>query len=182
MYPRYLTATEIAGSPANALFLLVCRGYQNQWWQLGGYGSDLEYAKVWARDDALAILRQGHERDAVGVSAEPFLWQHGVLAEQAFRIWRGRESKLHELKIWSEPFAAIVAGAKRAEIRRDDRGFEAGDMILLREWILSNQDNSSKQGRYTGQTWKGIITHVLRDNSSGIQPGFAMLSVLSFPV
>jgi hypothetical protein len=41
---------------------------------------------------------------------------------------------IHDLKCWPEPFAAILSGEKRHEIRRDDRGFKVGDVLRLREY------------------------------------------------
>ena len=37
--------------------------------------------------------------------------------------------QIHDLKIDPQPFADLVSGAKTCEIRNDDRGFEAGDMV-----------------------------------------------------
>jgi hypothetical protein len=42
--------------------------------------------------------------------------------------------KTHELKIWSEYFNAIREGRKTYELRRNDRGFEVGDTLVLREY------------------------------------------------
>lgn len=39
----------------------------------------------------------------------------------------------HELKTVQPHFAHVQSGAKRAEIRRDDRGFAVGDVLVLRE-------------------------------------------------
>jgi hypothetical protein len=41
---------------------------------------------------------------------------------------------IHELKIRPEFFAPILSGEKRFELRKDDRGFNAGDTLRLREW------------------------------------------------
>jgi hypothetical protein len=39
----------------------------------------------------------------------------------------------HELKTVAPHFAHVQSGAKRAEIRKDDRGFAVGDVLVLRE-------------------------------------------------
>ena len=48
----------------------------------------------------------------------------------------------HELKVWPEFWPALASGEKTFELRKDDRGFRAGDILWLREW--------SKAAGYTG--------------------------------
>ncbi|EAK9260671.1 DUF3850 domain-containing protein [Listeria monocytogenes] len=52
-------------------------------------------------------------------------------------------SKTHELKILSEYFLAIAEGRKTFEIRKNDRDFQVGDYLILKEF---------KDGNHTG--WK----------------------------
>ncbi|WP_397537824.1 ASCH/PUA domain-containing protein [Rummeliibacillus pycnus] len=40
----------------------------------------------------------------------------------------------HSLKILPKYFAAVISGNKTFEIRKNDRGFQEGDFIVLREW------------------------------------------------
>jgi hypothetical protein len=40
---------------------------------------------------------------------------------------------VHELKTDPEPFARVIAGTKRYEVRRSDRDFRVGDLVLLCE-------------------------------------------------
>lgn len=37
----------------------------------------------------------------------------------------------HELKCWTEYFAAVKSGRKNFEVRYNDRGFQAGDTVEL---------------------------------------------------
>ena len=45
-----------------------------------------------------------------------------------------REPMLHDLKIHPGPFVEAKVGRKPFEVRRDDRGYQEGDQVLLREW------------------------------------------------
>lgn len=40
----------------------------------------------------------------------------------------------HILKCWPNSFRAIARGEKRADYRKDDRGFEVGDVLVLQMW------------------------------------------------
>lgn len=41
---------------------------------------------------------------------------------------------IHELKIWPQFFEAVKSGNKTFEIRENDRGFQNGDRVILREF------------------------------------------------
>ncbi|EAE2532704.1 TPA_asm: RNA-binding protein [Listeria monocytogenes] len=43
-------------------------------------------------------------------------------------------SKTHKLKILPKHFIDIMEGRKTFEIRKNDRDYEVGDMLILREW------------------------------------------------
>ena len=82
--------------------------------------------------------------------------------------------KTHELKIWPEFFDAVRTGAKRFEVRVDDRGgFNVGDILWLREW-----DRVGKQ--YMGRELKRCVTFVMDGKSIGPFPplhGYVILSI-----
>ena len=82
----------------------------------------------------------------------------------------------HALKTWPEYWAAIESGAKTFEVRRDDdRSFQTGDILSLREW-------SPLHERFTGREVKRWVTYVLRDAEKfGVREGFVVLGLTSVP-
>jgi hypothetical protein len=40
----------------------------------------------------------------------------------------------HELKIWPQYFEPVAQGLKTFEVRKNDRAYQAGDTVVLREW------------------------------------------------
>jgi len=80
---------------------------------------------------------------------------------------------IHELKTWPEHFGPILSGAKTAEMRCDDRGFESGDELLLQECARSSLGPEG----YTGREVRVTVTHILRDfEFAGLAHGYVMLS------
>lgn len=78
---------------------------------------------------------------------------------------------LHELKIWPEHFDAVKSGRKRFEIRKDDRDFQEGDKLVLREWNPETQT-------YTGRSFAVTVYFVMRDAEHfGLMPGFCVMSI-----
>jgi hypothetical protein len=82
----------------------------------------------------------------------------------------------HALKTWPEYWAAIESGAKNFEVRRDDdRNFQPGDILSLREWNPLHE-------RFTGREVKRWVTYVLRDAEQfGVREGFAVLGLIAVP-
>ena len=74
----------------------------------------------------------------------------------------------HDLKIEPAFFAAVLAGDKTFEIRKNhDRGFQKGDTIRLHE--LSEIATTMK----TGRKFDGVITYVLNYQQ---QPGWVVFA------
>lgn len=75
---------------------------------------------------------------------------------------------IYELKILPEYFGPVVSRAKKFELRKDDRGFKVGDLVLLKEW-----DGSEYTGRQAGIF---IITYILRDcEEYGLKDGYCII-------
>lgn len=79
--------------------------------------------------------------------------------------------KQHELKTHPKFFLDIVNGIKPFEFRRDDRGFEVGDMLILREWEPETEE-------YTGFVKEVFITYILRHSEfSDVPDGFCIMGI-----
>lgn len=78
--------------------------------------------------------------------------------------------RIHTLKTHPGPFAAVRAGTKRHEYRINDRGFDEGDIIVLREW-------SEDYGTFTGQEERVRVTYISTGPDWGIPVGYAVMSI-----
>jgi hypothetical protein len=104
----------------------------------------------------------------------------------------------HRLKTHPGPFADVEAGRKQFEIRKDDRGFAVGDVLVLEEWspekseayILErlpvSQDewgaliDAGRAHAYTGRTCTRVVSYIFAppaDNRYGLQPGYVVLGL-----
>jgi hypothetical protein len=71
---------------------------------------------------------------------------------------------IHELKSWPDFFESVRSGAKTFELRKNDRRFQLGDTLPLREW------NERKQ-RYTGRAVDRRICFIVEGAGHGcIEP------------
>lgn len=75
----------------------------------------------------------------------------------------------HELKIWPQYFERVKDGSKTFEIRNNDRGFQSGDTVVLKEWdptMVSQSDHDllpeyKEPAGYTGRSLTFKIGYVL---------------------
>ena len=51
----------------------------------------------------------------------------------------------HSLKTWPEFFQVIVDGQRNFEIRKNDRGFQSGDRVILKEWNLETMEYTGRE-------------------------------------
>jgi hypothetical protein len=75
----------------------------------------------------------------------------------------------HELKCWPEHYAAIDSGAKTCELRLNDRPYQRGDALLLKEW-------EPIENAYTGRQMRVRVTHVL-SGGPWLSPGYVAMSI-----
>ena len=77
--------------------------------------------------------------------------------------------KEHELKIMPQYFEAVKEGRKWFELRKNDRDFRYGDILILKEW---------NGERYTGKEIRRRIIGVLKDVPEyGLKDGYCILSM-----
>jgi len=76
---------------------------------------------------------------------------------------------VHELKIWPQYFRDVWAGRKTFEVRRKDRDYRYGDMLVLREF-------DPKANSYTGNQIVAEITYIL-DHQDFVLPGHVILGI-----
>lgn len=71
----------------------------------------------------------------------------------------------HELKTLPEYFIEVLNGAKPFEVRKNDRNYKVGDILVLNEWDGKN---------YTMRILKKKISYIL-DNPQYCKKGYAIL-------
>ncbi len=85
---------------------------------------------------------------------------------------------LHTLKTDPAVFQAVWDDKKTYEIRKNDRDYQVGDVVVLRELVNTGDDMQfcGKPLAYTGRTISNTISHVLKDQY-GVARGWAILSL-----
>lgn len=77
---------------------------------------------------------------------------------------------VHELKTHPEPFQAVVHGLKPWEIRFNDRNFQVGDTVVLREFAPYSQV-------YTGSHITKRVGYMLKGPDFNIPEGFVVFTL-----
>jgi hypothetical protein len=87
------------------------------------------------------------------------------------------KGRIHILKCWPEYFRAVRDRVKPFEIRKNDRDFQMGDTLVLREWIPPHLRAPQYEGDgYTGETEIVTVSYVL-DDPEFCKPGYVVLGL-----
>ena len=78
--------------------------------------------------------------------------------------------KTHYLKVWTKQFDAVRRGAKTHEVRKGDKDYRAGDIIIMREF-----DPHSSE--YTGKCLETQVTFITRGGTFGIPEDICVMSI-----
>lgn len=85
-----------------------------------------------------------------------------------------RETIVHQLNTWPTYWSAIGRGEKTFEVRRNDRGFQTGDIIeLYRTW----EDRPASTRKSDTQPLRFRIGWILQGGQFGIEPGHCVFSL-----
>jgi len=76
----------------------------------------------------------------------------------------------HELKTWPEPFRALLSLRKTYEVRLNDRDFQAGDTLVLKEW-------EPDTGRYTGWVLQCSVTYISHGGTWGLPDDICVMAL-----
>lgn len=87
----------------------------------------------------------------------------------------------HELKCWPIYFWPLEKGIKTFEYRKNDRDFQVGDQLVIKEYeteILGGPEGTQiiQSARYTGKILLFEITYIL-SNALNIPDGWCILGL-----
>lgn len=90
--------------------------------------------------------------------------------------------QIHYLKCHPRPFEALCVGVKTHEVRRADRPYRVGDLLVLREWVpmlqeAKTQGSGDAGGEYTGREVQRRVTHITDVGTYGLPEDVVVMSV-----
>ena len=94
-------------------------------------------------------------------------------------LMNGECWRVHQLKIWPEPFRDIASGAKSYEVRTADREYLVGDRLHLRQFFpdpervsgLNALFGTGDEGRYGPLVIVVEVVHITRGGPPSPLPG-----------
>jgi hypothetical protein len=85
----------------------------------------------------------------------------------------------HVLKTWGRYWDRVASGEKTFEVRRDDRGFQKGDILVLRrtEDDTPYQCSPGADGRFSYRDLRKRVAWILTGGQFGIEPGYVVMAL-----
>jgi len=87
--------------------------------------------------------------------------------EPESQIAPAQKQKVHQVRIDKKYFDDVAAGIKTFELRKNDRGYQAGDGLTM---------SAFEDGRYTGREIRADIVYML-ENYAGLESGYCILGI-----
>lgn len=85
----------------------------------------------------------------------------------------------HILKTWGRYWDVVASGEKTFEVRRDDRGFQKGDVLVLRRCddAPPHYESEGDAGRFSTRDLRKRVTWILTGGQFGIEPGYVVMGL-----
>ena len=83
----------------------------------------------------------------------------------------------HKLKTLPPYWDAVNAGLKNFEVRRDDRGFQKGDVVILEKHDGYRFEMDGAGFSAKPKSIRKVISYVLTGGQFGIDPGYVILGL-----
>ena len=84
--------------------------------------------------------------------------------------------QIHELKVHKNYVNPLLSGAKTFEVRRNDRDFQVGDILIMRPYDEKKQKYVSEESEFYYN-----VTYVLTGGKYGIEEGYCILGIQPNP-
>lgn len=86
--------------------------------------------------------------------------------------------QMHELKTDPQVFDDVVAGRKTFEIRKDDRDFQEGDLLMLRKTLHTGTEMAKGAPlKYLGTVYV-YVTYIMRGPIYGLADGWVIMAIM----
>lgn len=76
----------------------------------------------------------------------------------------------HELKILPMYFNEVLYGVKNFELRKNDRDYKVGDILILKEF-------NKKENMFTGREIRKSVNYILYGPCYGLKEGYCILGL-----
>jgi hypothetical protein len=80
----------------------------------------------------------------------------------------------HSLKTLSPYFEDVCSGKKDFEIRKNDRDYKTGDLLILRHYVIGKDGT---EGQFTGPIVTRKIKYILKGGNFGLADGYVILGL-----
>ena len=79
----------------------------------------------------------------------------------------------HQLKTWPQYFERIISGQKNFEVRKNDRDFQVGDILILNHYDPDADITVSAEDVFI----RVKITYILHGPGLGIEAGYCVMGI-----
>jgi len=76
----------------------------------------------------------------------------------------------HALKTWPGYYWAMVKGVKTFEVRKNDRDYQVGDLLILEEYC-------PKTETYSGESVEFEVSYVMEGGEMGVGKGYVVMGL-----